>query len=133
VGGVDGLLVGGGRGWGVPEEAGSLGELRRTSESEGILADGAYDSKAYSNFHAKEGIKPVIRVRKGSAAKSKGSYSWKKAVMEQQAFRPRSWSRIHRFGYGRGGGSRVPSQSSTASSGSTSQQGSSSIWRRRWR
>ena len=64
-----------------------------------VLADGAYDSKANFNFLAQEGIKPVIRVRKGSVPKSNGSYARKLAVVEQQAFKPKSWSRIHRFGY----------------------------------
>ncbi len=64
-----------------------------------VLADGAYDSRTNFNFLAQEGIKPVIRVRKGSASKSGGSYARKLAVVEQQAFKPKSWSRIHRFGY----------------------------------
>jgi len=64
-----------------------------------VLADGAYDSKANFNFLASEGIKPVIRVRKGSAPRSGGSRARKMAVIEQQTFKPRSWSNIHRFGY----------------------------------
>jgi hypothetical protein len=64
-----------------------------------VLADGAYDSKANFNFLAGEGIKPVIRVRKGSVQKSDGSYARKLAVVEQQAFKPKSWSNVHRFGY----------------------------------
>src|SRR2546428_895237 len=64
-----------------------------------VLADGAYDSKANFNFLTQEGIKPVIRVRKGSVPNAKGSYARKKAVIEQQTFKPKSWSRIHRFGY----------------------------------
>ena len=64
-----------------------------------VLADGAYDSKVNFNFLAGEGIKPVIRVRKGSVPKCNGSYARKKAVIEQQAFRPKAWSRIHRFGH----------------------------------
>jgi hypothetical protein len=31
--------------------------------------------------------------------KSYGSYARKLAVFEQQAFKPRSWSNIHLFGY----------------------------------
>jgi hypothetical protein len=64
-----------------------------------VLADGAYDSKANFNFLAQEGIKPVIKVRKGSVPRSRGIRARKLAVIEQQAFKPRSWSRIHRFGY----------------------------------
>ena len=64
-----------------------------------VLADGAYDSKANFNFLAQRGIKPVIRIRKSSVPRSNGSYARKMAVIEQQAFRPKAWSRIHRFGY----------------------------------
>ncbi|MDG7016701.1 MAG: IS5 family transposase [Nitrososphaerota archaeon] len=64
-----------------------------------VLADGAYDSKANFNFLAREGIRPVIRVAKNSVPRCNGSYARKKAVIEQQAFKPRAWSRIHRFGY----------------------------------
>jgi hypothetical protein len=64
-----------------------------------VLGDGAYDSKENFNFLAQEGIKAVLRVRKGSAPNAKGSYARKKAVIEQQTFKPKSWSRIHRFGY----------------------------------
>ena len=63
------------------------------------LGDGAYDSKANFNFLSGKGIKPVIRVRKGSVPKSRGSQSRKKAVLEQRMFKPKAWSRIHRFGY----------------------------------
>jgi IS5 family transposase len=64
-----------------------------------VLGDKAYDSKANFNFLAGKHIKPVIRIRKGSVPKSRGSWARKLAVVEQQAFKPRSWSRIHRFGY----------------------------------
>jgi IS5 family transposase len=64
-----------------------------------VLADGAYDSRANFNFLDGRHIKPVIRIRKGSVPKSMGSQARKLAVIEQQAFKPRSWSRIHRFGY----------------------------------
>ena len=64
-----------------------------------VLADGAYDSKANFRFLAKEGIRPVIRVRKGSVPTRQWCYPRKMAVVEQQAFRPKAWSRIHRFGY----------------------------------
>jgi IS5 family transposase len=64
-----------------------------------VLADGAYDSRANFNFLAGKHIKPVIRIRKGSVPRSRGSQARKLAVIEQQAFKPRSWSRIHRFGH----------------------------------
>jgi hypothetical protein len=41
----------------------------------------------------------VIRVRKGSVPKSRGCQVRKMAVIEQQAFKPKVWSNIHRFGY----------------------------------
>jgi hypothetical protein len=40
----------------------------------------------------------VIRVRKGSVPRSRGSRARKLAVIVQQA-KPKSWSNIHRFGY----------------------------------
>ena len=64
-----------------------------------VPADGVYDSKANFNFLAGEGIRPTIRVAKNSVPKCDGSYARKKVLMEQQAFRPKAWSRIHRFGY----------------------------------
>jgi hypothetical protein len=63
-----------------------------------VLADGAYDSRANFNFLSSKRIKPVIRVRSNSVPKNKGCQARKLAVIEQQAFKPRSWSRIHRFG-----------------------------------
>ena len=65
-----------------------------------VPAEGVYDSNANFNFLAGEGIRPVIRVAKNSVPKCGGSYAKKKAVMEQHAFGPKAWSRIHRFGYG---------------------------------
>jgi hypothetical protein len=62
-----------------------------------VLGDGSYDSKANFNFLTQEGIIPVIS--KGSLARSRGSQARKLAVIEQQAFKPKAWSRIHRFGY----------------------------------
>jgi hypothetical protein len=64
-----------------------------------VLADSAYDLKENFNFVAKGRIKPVIRVRKGSVQKSKGSYARKLAVIEQQALKPIVWSKKLRFGY----------------------------------
>ena len=64
-----------------------------------VLADGAYDSRANFNFLSSRNVKPVIRVRSNSIPKSKGSMARKMAVIEQQTFRPKAWSRIHRFGY----------------------------------
>ncbi len=64
-----------------------------------VLGDGAYDSKANFNFLAREGIKPVIRVRKNSSPRCRRSYARKLAVIEQQTFKPKAWSNIHRFGY----------------------------------
>lgn len=64
-----------------------------------VLADGAYDSRENFNFLSDSNIKPVIRVRSNSVAKSKGCPSRKHAVIEQKMFKPKAWSRIHRFGY----------------------------------
>lgn len=64
-----------------------------------VLGDGAYDSRNNFNFLAHNHIKPIIRVRRNSVPKSKGCQARKMAVIEQKAFKPRAWSRIHRFGY----------------------------------
>jgi hypothetical protein len=64
----------------------------------GVPGDGAYDSRANFNFLRWRHIKPVIRIRNESVQKSTGSEARKLAVIEQQAFKPRSWPRIHRFG-----------------------------------
>jgi len=76
--------------------------VRRAQQSvrvERVLGDGAYDTKANFNFLSDNGIKPVIRVARNSSQKNKGSWARKMAVIEQQTFRPRAWSRMHRFGY----------------------------------
>jgi len=64
-----------------------------------VLGDGAYDSRANFNFLDANHIKPVIRVRKGSVPKNRGCQARKEAVVEQQIFKPKAWSNIHRFGY----------------------------------
>lgn len=64
-----------------------------------VLGDGAYDSKENFNFLAAKHVKPVIRVKRNSVTKNRGSMSRKMAVIEQQAFKPKAWSRIHRYGY----------------------------------
>jgi len=64
-----------------------------------VLADGAYDSRDNFNFLSNNHIKPVIRVRSNSVPKSKGCQARKLAVIEQKTFKPKAWSRIHRFGY----------------------------------
>ena len=64
-----------------------------------VLGDGAYDSRANFNFLSNNHMKPVIRVRSNSMPKSKGCQARKNAVMEQQTFKPKAWSRIHRFGH----------------------------------
>jgi len=55
-----------------------------------VLADGAYDSKANFDFLAGEGVIPVIRVRKGSVPRGRGSRARKLAVIEQQTFKPKA-------------------------------------------
>ena len=81
-----------------------LKRLVRRAEESGVtvgrvLGDGAYDTKANFNFLSGRGIKPVIRVAKNSVPRNNGSYARKMAVIEQQAFRPKAWSRMHRFGF----------------------------------
>ena len=78
------------------------GLVREASENfrvKRVLADGAYDSRENFTFLSDNNIKPVIRVRSNSAAKSRGCLPRKYAVIEQKMFKPRAWSRIRRFGY----------------------------------
>ena len=82
-----------------------------------VLGDGAYDSRANFNFLAGKRIKPVIRIRKGSVPKSRGSQARKLAVIEQQSFKPRSCPGY--TGSGTAGGSRASSPASSVPSGST--------------
>jgi len=64
-----------------------------------VLGDGAYDSRSNFNFLSQREIKPIIRVRRNSTVKSKGCMARKLAVIEQKQFKPKAWSRIHRYGY----------------------------------
>jgi len=66
-----------------------------------VLADGAYDSKANFNFLAGEGGDQASDQgqQQGFRAQEQGSRARKLAVIEQQAFKPKAWSNIHRFGY----------------------------------
>jgi len=63
-----------------------------------VLGDGVYDSRANFNFLDGRHIKPVIRIRKASVSRSKSPQARKFEVIEQQTFKLKSWSRIHRFG-----------------------------------
>ncbi|MFP3261820.1 MAG: transposase [Nitrososphaeria archaeon] len=64
-----------------------------------VLADGAYDSRENFNFLSQSGIKPVIRVRINSVARSMGCPYRRDAVLVQRALGPRAWSKVHRFGF----------------------------------
>jgi hypothetical protein len=76
-----------------------VNRARRNVRVKRVLGDGAYDSRANFNFLSNNHIKPVIRVRSNSVPKSRGCQARKNAVIEQQTFKPKAWSRIHRFGY----------------------------------
>ena len=76
-----------------------VNRARRNVRVKRILGDGAYDPRANFNFLSNNHIKPVIRVRSNSVPKSRGYQARKNAVIEQQTFKPKAWSRIHRFGY----------------------------------
>ena len=64
-----------------------------------VLGDGVYDSRSNFNFLSQREIKPIIRVRRNSTVKSKGCMARKLAVIEQKRFKPKAWSKIHRYGY----------------------------------
>lgn len=65
-----------------------------------VLGDGAYDSKDCFESLSGDCIKPVIRVRDNSVPESNDDCPARKAaVVEQQTFKSKSWSNIHRYGY----------------------------------
>jgi fatty acid-binding protein DegV len=106
-----------------------------------VLAEGAYDSRAErtSPFSPSDNkIKPVIRVREKKLcpqAKSRGCLSRKKAVIEQEqeTFKPKSFVEQNpRVRLQTDGGLKEPSHASKASSENTTQQRSSSRWRKKW-
>ena len=49
------------------------------------LMDGAYDRRDIFNYLSNKGIEPVIRVRKNSSSKARGSIARKLVVIEQLA------------------------------------------------
>ena len=82
-----------------------------------VLADGAYDWKANFNFLADKHIKPVIRVRKGSVPRSR--VPWRERRQGSSSWRSSPGHGPGYTGLATGGGSRVSSRASSASSGST--------------
>ena len=64
-----------------------------------VLGDGAYDSRSNFNFLSQREIKPIIRVRRNSTVKSKGCTASFLSVIDQKRFKPKAWSRIHKYGY----------------------------------
>jgi transposase len=62
-----------------------------------VIADGAYDSKTNFRFLNKEGIEPVIKVRKTSSFKARGCMPRKLVVVEQLQDVKR-WKRRHGYG-----------------------------------
>jgi len=63
-----------------------------------VLADGAYDARVNFNFLAQHGVDAVIRVRKSSVARSRGSVPRKLAVAEQLESYP-AWRLRHGYGF----------------------------------
>jgi hypothetical protein len=58
--------------------------------------DGAYDRRSIFNYLSNKGIEPVIRVRKNSSSKARGSIARKLVVTEQLADYDR-WKRKHDY------------------------------------
>jgi Transposase DDE domain. len=61
------------------------------------LMDGAYDRRSIFNYLSKNNIEPVIRVRKNSSSKARGSIARKLAVIEQLSDYDR-WRKNHGYG-----------------------------------
>jgi IS5 family transposase len=72
-------------------------QARRRCQVEGVIGDGAYDSRENFAFLEEEGIEPAIRVRKNSSRRARGCPARREAVLEQLGD-AESWKR--QVGYG---------------------------------
>jgi len=71
--------------------------FKRVNNISRSLMDGAYDRRSIFNYLSNKGIEPVIRVRKNSSSKARGSIARKLVVIEQLADYDR-WKRKHDYG-----------------------------------
>lgn len=85
----------------VPDGARAIPLIQSASKRVGniskSLMDGAYGRRIIFNYLSKKNIEPVIRVRKNSISKAKGSIGRKLAVMEQLSDYDR-WRKNHGYG-----------------------------------
>jgi len=63
-----------------------------------LRGDGAFDKKSIFNYCDKNNIKPVIKVRKNSLARSRGSPMRKKCVKEFQELGEGAWKEKYSYG-----------------------------------
>lgn len=64
-----------------------------------LKGDGAFDKKSIFNYCRDNGIKPVIKIRKGSITRSRGSLLRKKCLIELKELGEDSWK--EKYGYGK--------------------------------
>ncbi len=65
---------------------------------EGVILDGAYDSRGIFSYLAGKGLDPVIRLRRNSSRRARGCPARKRVVLDYLRD-PEEWKR--RVGYGR--------------------------------
>ena len=74
----------------------NVGDPKRIKKA---LLDGAYDSKKIFNRLEKEGIDPVIRVRKSSSVRARGSPKRAEVVREVKTLGYKAWAKKKGYGY----------------------------------
>lgn len=66
---------------------------------ERVYGDGGYDSRDNFNYLNSEGIEPVIKTRKNSSSKSRGSPARAKTVREMKNLGYEGWRDKYKYGY----------------------------------
>ena len=74
----------------------NVGDSKRIKRA---LLDGAYDTRRIFNRLEKEGIDTVIRVRKNSSVKTRGSPKRAEVVREVKALGYKTWAKKKGYGY----------------------------------
>jgi hypothetical protein len=80
----------------ISDGARAISLVQSASKNIRSLMDGAYDRRSIFNYLSNKGIGPVIRVRKNSSSKARGSIARKLVVIEQLADYER-WKRKHEY------------------------------------
>ena len=73
-------------------------QSREKANVKKVVADGAYDTKENFEFCSQNGVEPIIKVRKGSVPKARGSWARRYSV-EEQLSDYNLWKERHGYGY----------------------------------